>query len=125
MELAKGLGSAGSEDPVHTARIESERAEALLELCDVVTSLHRRTQVEEPVSQIEPCFDQPAPSLPGACAVLGETPLLLEGADRVFHYFVVDEAGRRTVGSRQGGKPAAEIGDGFSATSRSEREVVS
>lgn len=125
MEVAKGLGGAGTEDPVHSTRIEAERAEALLQLGDVVTSLHRRTQVEKPVSEIEARFDQPAPCFGGAPAVLREPSLLLEGTDGAFHDIVVEEAGRRTVGSRQSSKTAAEIGDGFSSTSRPEREIVS
>ncbi len=81
LELAKRTFGVRAQDAVHPARVESERAQALLELVDVVAAQHGGAQVEEPVPEPVPGFDQGLPR--GGVAHPGDaqSPVFLEVLD--------------------------------------------
>ena len=81
LELAKCPFGVRAEDPVDPSSIETERAEALLELVDVVTAQHRGAQVEEAISESVPRFDQCLPGGRVADTRDAEASVLLETLD--------------------------------------------
>ena len=82
LELAHRLGGRVTEDAVDAAGVEPQRAESLLELCDVVPALHRGAPVQEAVTEPVPGLDEGLPRLHAADAVDPEPAVLLERFDR-------------------------------------------
>jgi hypothetical protein len=82
LKLENGPLSVLAEDAVDTTGVEPQRAQAALEVGDVVASERGRGVVEQPVGEAVAGFDQRAPRLGPADAVDPQPPLLLEAANR-------------------------------------------
>ncbi len=82
LELGQRPHGGVAEDAVDPARVEAERAQALLQLGHVVTAQHRGPAVQEAVTHAKTGLDQGVPGLGAADAVDAEAAEALEGLER-------------------------------------------
>src|SRR5207245_4322131 len=80
----------GTEYAVDAAGGEAERAQVFLQVADVVASEHRRAQVQEPVAEAVPGFDERTPRLGSTDPVDSQASVLLEPSDGCFGRRAVD-----------------------------------
>jgi hypothetical protein len=81
LELAHGDSGSITEETVLFARVEAERVQLALELSDIVSSELGRSQVEGPIAEAVPRFDELPPGIGPDHSVDAEAPQLLESAD--------------------------------------------
>jgi hypothetical protein len=79
LELTERRGGPVAEDSVHTTRVETQGAQATLQLGDIVAMNHGRTPVQSPVTEGVTRFHHGSPCLSSADAVAAQTALALEG----------------------------------------------
>ncbi len=82
LKVAKSGRGEIAEDAVDPAGVETQGAQALLELGDVVPPQHGRPPVEEPVTESVPGLDQSRPGLRPTHPVDPKAPAVLERLDR-------------------------------------------
>ena len=112
LERAQGVLGVGAEDAVGAAAGESQRAERVLELRDVVAVEIRHAQVQRAVAQMVGRVDERRPGLAVDLVGVGQSLLLAErahGSDRR----VVEHAGHGVFGKESGGdEPLLDVLDG-------------
>ena len=123
LELPERPHGGVAEDPVHPAGVEAERAQALLELGDVVTPQHRGPAVQEAVAQPETGLDQGVPGLGAADPVHAEAPEPLEGLDGGAGGGAEDPVGVDGRAREDGAEPVLDVGDRVAAVADGEREA--
>jgi hypothetical protein len=111
LELPEGLRGGVTEDPVHPARVETQRAQALLQLGDVVTPQHRCPPVQEAVAHSEPRLHQGVPGLEAADAVDAQAAQALEGLERGPGARAEDAVGVDGRTGEDGGQAVLDVGD--------------
>ena len=122
LEISDGTFRVGSEDAVEPSGIETEAAEPLLEIGDVVASGHRGPQVDHAIAEPIVRIDERGPGLTCADAVLDEAPRGLELAQRLLG--VVIEPFRVTGLAKSGRAQASmEIANPRTVVTAAERQA--
>ena len=123
LELVEGPHRGVPEDPVDPARIETQRAQALLQLGHVVTPQHRSPAVEEAVTEPKTCFDQGIPGLGTADAVHPEPAQALESLERGARARTEDAVGIDGRARENGGQAVLHVGDSVTTIPDGERQA--
>ncbi len=124
LEVGQGLGAELTEDAVHPSGVEAEGGEASLQVSDVVAAQHGPTEIEEPVSQSQPGFDQGRPGLGAAHAVDPQAPAVLEPLDGGLGAHAEDPFGVRRTWQLDQGQPPLQVGDSLALVARGEGKAV-
>jgi hypothetical protein len=83
LEVAHRSFGVGTKDAVEPTSIETETAEAMLEIGDIVTSGHWRPEVDHAITEPIVGVDERSPRLAGADAVFHKPTSGLEGSERL------------------------------------------
>ena len=120
---SEGAHGGVAEDAVHPARVEAQRAQALLQLRHVVTPQHGGPAVEEAVTHPETGLHQGVPGLGTADAVDAEAAQALEGLERGPGRRAEDAVGVDGRARQDGGQAVLDVGDRVAAVSDGEGQA--
>jgi hypothetical protein len=110
LKFAEGGRRQVTEDPVDPAGVETQCAQPLLQLSDIVASDHGGSAVQETVTQSSACFDQRRPGLWTTDAVDPETAPMLEGLDRCSGAVAEPALSVDGAGQAEGVEPGLYVG---------------
>jgi len=122
LEFTEGGGGQVAEDPVDSAGVETQCAQPLLQLSDVIASDHRGSAVQETIAQSPARLDQGRPRLWTTDTVDPETPTMLEGLDGRPGTVAELALGIDGAGEAEGVEPGLYVGDRCSCVARPEGE---
>ena len=123
LELIEGPYGGVPEDPVDPARVEAQRAQALLQLRHVVAPQHGSPAVQEAVTDPKTGFDQGVPGLRAADAVDPEAAQALEGLERGAGARAEDAVGVDGRAREYGGQAVLHVGDRVTTVPDGERQA--
>ena len=123
LEFGQGTRGPITEDPVHAARVESQRAQSLLQVDDIVAAQHGGAAVEEAIAEAKAGFDQDVPRLGPADAIHPEATEVLERLDGRSSGIAEEPVGvDRCATVEDGDQPTLHVGDRVSLVAEGERE---
>ena len=123
LELAQRPHRGVTEDAVDAARVEPERAQALLELGHVVTPQHRGPAVQEAVAEPKTSLDQGVPGLRAADPVHAQATQALEGLHGGAGGRAEDAIGIDGRAREDGGQAVLDVGDRGAAVADGEGQA--
>jgi hypothetical protein len=123
LEFPEGAHGGVPEDPVDPPGVEAQRAQALLQLGDVVTPQHRGPAEKEAVAHPETGLHQGVPGLGAADAVDAQAAEALEGLEGGPGRRAEDAVGVDGRAGEDGGQAVLDVGNRVTAVADGEGQA--